>query len=260
MQLSQRTQIPPEWLNAAIQAIWPILDPAIFVAGTDLLEEALHGAAPSAVKAVRVSNVSQGTNAIRLLGIKCLPSDTDITLTPSSVPATAFADIVPLVPLSSPDETDGTFFVVECEFAYRRLPPIPQSHSSQSTAKTNPHFYLHLGLGAGRLRVEIPVYVEILGLRGMIRLRVQLIPEPPFVQHVTFSFPGIIPQIDIAAKPLRSIDIMKFPGSGFVIAAIERVCMRFVAPLAYTVDMSRFFLGSDVVTSQSPFLPESIDS
>lgn len=245
------TQVPPEWLNAYIQALWPILDPAIFVAGTDLLEDSLHAAAPSAVRSVRVSGVSQGTNAIRLLGIKCLPPDTDITLPSGSslVPSAAFANIVPLIPVSSPDETDGTFFVVECEFSYRRLPPTP--HSSHLSHKTNPHFYLHLGLGAGRLRVEIPVYVEILGFRGKIRLRLQLIPEPPFVQHVTFTFPGIIPKIDIAAKPLRSIDIMKFPGSEFVVKAIERVCMRFVAPLSYTVDMSRFFLGSDVVTSQS---------
>lgn len=196
---------------------------------------------------MRVSGVCQGTNAIRLLGIKCLPPDTDITLSSSAVPSSAFANIVPLIPLSSPDETDGTFFVVECDFAYRRLPPTPSSHQAKPT---NPHFYLHLGLGAGRLRVEIPVYVEILGLRGKIRLRLQLIPEPPFVQHVTFTFPGIIPKIDIAAKPLRAIDIMKFPGSDFVLAAISRVLMRFVAPLSYTVDMSRFFLGSDVVTSQ----------
>jgi Ca2+-dependent lipid-binding protein len=43
---------PPEsveWLNAIVKSVWPILDPDLFEAGVDLMEDALKAASPAIV-------------------------------------------------------------------------------------------------------------------------------------------------------------------------------------------------------------------
>lgn len=95
------------------------------------------------------------------------------------------------------------------------------------------------------------VWVELVGLHGKCRLRLQITGEPPFVGHVKFCLLQL-PAIEIVAKPLSSLsmDIMNFPGvSPFILSSINSVINNFVAPKSYTIEMSRFFLGSDVLMS-----------
>lgn len=50
---------------------------------------------------------------------------------------------------------------------------------------------------------EIPVIVEIRGAHGHLRLRVQLISDPPFVRHTFVCFP-YMPELSVVANPLKS--------------------------------------------------------
>ncbi|SCV74595.1 BQ2448_7624 [Microbotryum intermedium] len=226
-----------EWLNSVLSTVWPILDPDLFVAGIDLLEDALKMLSPSVVRTVRIDSVDQGLNALRILGIRRLPDDFAITSSPfaSQVDPTA----PKLEDHKAADKVEqGQYVNIEAEFAYRRL---PKSKSG------NAHFVIHMGLGVKKvLRVELPVLCELSGLYGKIRLRLEMIAEPPFVRHVKFSFP-IFPSIEIVAKPLRAVDVMSLPGfKPFILSSINSVLYHFVAPQSYELDLSRFFLGSDV--------------
>lgn len=178
-----------EWLNEIIKDVWPILDPNLFVAGVDLLEDALKALSPKAVRTVRIPSIEQGTNPIRLLNIKALPDDTNITQTSGKENKVYDFTADPhaserLRSLSwgmTEHDEPGRWKNVEVEFAYRRLPP-------PADRAVNTHFLLYLGIGVKKVaKIEIPVWVELSGLHGKIRLRLQLVSEPPFGLFSTFA-------------------------------------------------------------------------
>lgn len=148
------------------QSLWPILDPDLFAVGVDLLEDSLKTLSPAIVvrcsmaytsrttltptfdsqRTVRVSGVEQGTNALRLLGLRHLPDDIDITsistLADPKEKQNGSRKDEAQVPLCKEAETadPGKFINVEARFAYRRLPP-------PVTKGANAHFLVHMGFG-----------------------------------------------------------------------------------------------------------------
>ncbi|KAM0748362.1 hypothetical protein T439DRAFT_358908 [Meredithblackwellia eburnea MCA 4105] len=227
-----------EWLNHALSAVWPILDQDLFLAGIDLLEDALKALSPSIVRTARISSFEQGVHPLRLLSFKLLPDDFDITEPTGVRRKSQTSDHVSGREEEGGDDP-GTYVNLEVEFAYRRLPP---PHPKES----NMHFLLHLGIGVKGFRFELPVWVGVQGLHGRLRLRLQMVPDPPFVRHVKFSFPEL-PATEIAAHPLKSFNLMTLPGfSPLILSSLNSVLENFRAPRSYTIDSSRFFLGSDV--------------
>ncbi|KAI5475845.1 hypothetical protein MNV49_000809, partial [Pseudohyphozyma bogoriensis] len=243
-----------EWLNEFVALVWPMLNRELFVAGVDLLEDALKVQSPSIVRTVRIASVDQGSNPMRLLSVRRLPPETPITLPPSlshppSSSSTKKSDAKDLDPDAVTDggggevqdgDEPGAYVNIEVEFAYRRPPP-------SKTKVPNIHFLLYLGVGVKKVaKVDLPVLIELSGVKGKIKLRFQMIPEPPFVRHVTFSFPTL-PEIEVSAKPLRSINVMALPViEPLVLGSVNEVLSEFVAPKSYTIDVSRFVLGSEV--------------
>lgn len=97
-----------------------------------------------------------------------------------------------------PDE--GDYFQVELKFAYRRRPP-------PAPKQNNIHVLVHMGIGMKKLGgVEVPVWVEIAGIIGTVRLRVQAISDPPFLTCV----PGLADRGDADARASSSA-ILKSP-------------------------------------------------
>jgi hypothetical protein len=93
---------------------------------------------------------------------------------------------------------------------------------------------IYMAIGLQKLAaVEVPVWIEMLGIEGKMRLRLQLTPAAPFVKHVAFCFVGA-PRIEISAKPLGRrmvIDAMNLPLiSSYVLRSIEAVIRDFIAP------------------------------
>ncbi|KAM0787324.1 hypothetical protein ACM66B_007097 [Microbotryomycetes sp. NB124-2] len=231
-----------EWLNATVGAVWSIIDPDLFTPAVDLIEDAMKALSPAVVRSVRITSIEHGTNSIRLLGLRHLPEDMDIAvpLDEGTKKRPTKQDPQMAIPDPEKDEGLGKFINLECTFAYRRIP-------KPATKSTNAHFIVHLGLGVRKLvKVEVPVLVELSGLHGIIRLRLEMVPEPPFVRHIKFSFPRV-PKVEIVAKPLGTLDVMTLPGvSSYVLASIDTVLNYFTAPKSYTIDATRFVLGSDV--------------
>jgi Ca2+-dependent lipid-binding protein len=104
---------------------------------------------------VRIEGFSLGKNPLRLLAIRALPDE-----------------------LGS-----ANHFNLEVTFSYRRLPPSVASAS----VDRNVHFLVYLGLGLKKMaNFEFPVYVELRGVQGQIRMRVETIPDPPFLKYVSW--------------------------------------------------------------------------
>lgn len=179
-----------------------MVSPDLFVAGVDLLEDALKSLSPAVVHSVKVSSLHQGTNPLRLLGIRYLPSDTDITLPPNTV-RTESTPHPPSLSLHQGEEDPGSYVNLEAEFSYRRLPPSSSlllPASSRQNASSSPGFLLLLGIGLVKkfVKFDIPVSVSLIGLHGTCRLRLQIISDPPFVGRIQFCLTKVSPVVQFA--------------------------------------------------------------
>lgn len=101
-------------------------------------------------------------------------------------------------------------------------------------------FYLYGG-------VKFPVWVELRGVVGTMRVRMQLTPDPPFVALTTVSFLGQ-PNVDVSCVPLskRGLNIMDVPLiSNFVQSAVDAAVSGYVAPKSITLDLKSMLAGDD---------------
>ncbi|GAA6039548.1 hypothetical protein JCM8097_008383 [Rhodosporidiobolus ruineniae] len=115
-------------------------------------------------------------------------------------------------------------------------------------AAENINFVAYLGLGAPKLvTVPIPVLLAVTHLRGAVHLRLQLVPEPPFVKTVGFGLREV-PEVGISAHPLQGpLDIMTLPLlRSYIYRAVRSVIDGFVLPRHYAVDLRKVMLGGDV--------------
>jgi len=63
-----------QWLNLLFGNIWPIVNPDLFTSLADMLEDVMQASLPRLVRMVSVEDIGQGSEAIRILGIKWLPA------------------------------------------------------------------------------------------------------------------------------------------------------------------------------------------
>ncbi|WVN84973.1 uncharacterized protein L203_100110 [Cryptococcus depauperatus CBS 7841] len=109
------------------------------------------------------------------------------------------------------------------------------------------HCLAYFGIGLKGLgRVEVPVYIDILYIKGTINLRLLLSPTTPFIKTGTFSLPSI-PAYDISANPLArgSFNAMNIPlMKPYVNTSIRSVLSAFLCPRSYTLEIDRLLLGS----------------
>lgn len=82
---------------------------------------------------------------------------------------------------------------------------------------------------------------------GVVRLRLQLTPDPPFFSLVTLTFLGQ-PKIDLSCIPLskHALNIMDLPViSNFVQSAVDAGLAEYVAPKSLTLDLKDMLVGDD---------------
>jgi hypothetical protein len=64
-----------EWLNNLIKLFWGLVDPAMFISVADMVEDIMQQSLPGIVDAVRISDIGQGTNPLRILSIRALADE-----------------------------------------------------------------------------------------------------------------------------------------------------------------------------------------
>lgn len=149
-----------------------------------MVEDILQQSLPGFVDAVRITDLGQGENPLRITSIRALPDQqgdpgypkTDwIDQGNSDLKSkdTAGKDI-------SEDQA-GSYYNFEAAFSYAALPG-----SNNRDRSKNIHLLIQFYLGLyDWFHIPIPIWIQVEQIFGVVRLRVQFIPEFPYVRNVS---------------------------------------------------------------------------
>ncbi|KAJ7281538.1 hypothetical protein C8J57DRAFT_1463740 [Mycena rebaudengoi] len=215
------------WLNALLSSLWPIVNPALFTSVADMLEDALQASLPKLVHGVRVADIGQGSEALRVLGLRSLQG-ADVKQTSVTV------------------DDSGDFVNLEVAVAYRARP-----HGKRLKDRSgNPHILMQFWVAGG---VVIPVWVELTGILATARMRIQLMPNPPFLSAMTLTLLGQ-PKVTLNCTPLAKsfLNVMDVPGlSGWLQGAIDAAVAAYVAPHSLNLDLKTMLSGRDQMDTEA---------
>jgi hypothetical protein len=111
-------------------------------------------------------------------------------------------------PLNETESESGQYVNFQVGFEYKR------PESTKHRKGYGLHVLGYFGIGVkGIGRTELPVYIDMLAIKGTLNVRILLSATPPFVRTATISFPRL-PEFDISAKPLTrsTFNAMSLPG------------------------------------------------
>ncbi|KAK6208385.1 hypothetical protein LQW54_006866 [Pestalotiopsis sp. IQ-011] len=278
-ELDDETEMPEsvQWLNRLFASIWPLVNPDLFSSLIDMIEDVMQASLPKVIKMVSVDDMGQGNESLRILGVRWLPTgaasqtvDSDGKLeNPNKKTQSDRTDpqneqeededdkIENSEEKDDDNETkqqeqeqaairegmeaeEGDFINLELAFSYRAR----SSGKSIAAKAKSAHMYLKFYLPGG---VAVPVWVELRGIVGVMRLRLQLTPDPPFISLCTLTFLGQ-PKASLSCVPLskHSLNLMDVPLiSSFVQSAIDAALAEYVAPKSLTLNLKDMLVGDD---------------
>jgi len=273
-----------QWLNSTLSMVWPLINPDLFSSLVDMLEDVMQASLPKVVRMVSVDDIGQGSEAVRILGIKWLPTGaasqsvdeqgrlkgvdkgnkensdrttpgqgeqdqsandnesagTDQGAGQSKEKEKKRQEQEQEAMRAGMEAEEGDFVNLELAFAYRAS----KSGRSIASKAKNAHLYLKFYLPGG---IALPVWVEMKGIMGIARMRLQLTPDPPFFSVCTLTFLGQ-PKADLSCVPLskHSLNLMDVPLiSSFVQSSIDAALAEYVAPKSLTLDLQQLLMGED---------------
>lgn len=237
------------WLNSLLGSVWPLINPDLFASLADTLEDVMQASLPKLVRMVSVEDIGQGSEALRILGVRWLPTgaatkavgDDGKLLNADQSEKGSQGEGPSQSPVSRGMQAEeGDFVNLEVAFAYRTR----SSSKSLRERTKDMHLYLAFYLPGN---IKIPVWVDLEGIVGTMRMRLQLTPDPPFFALCTLTFLGQ-PKVNLSCVPLnrRAFNIMDIPFiSNFVQSAIDAAMAEFVAPKSLTLDLKDMLAGDD---------------
>ncbi|KAL6716458.1 hypothetical protein ACLMJK_006025 [Lecanora helva] len=265
-----------QWLNSLLASVWSLINPDLFTSLADTLEDVMQASLPKLVRMISVEDLGQGNESIRILGVRWLPigaaaqnisedgkvkpgekqqSDRKVIGEGELGDETKLNDDPGHQQDLAKDGDDqgeeqnvaegmeaeeGDFVNVEIAFSYRAS----KTGKSIKTKSKNAHLYLAFYLPGG---IRFPVWVELRGIVGSMRIRLQLCPDPPFFALCTLTLLGQ-PKADLSCVPLtkKGLNIMDLPLiSSFVQSSIDAALAEYVAPKSLTLDLKDMLVGDD---------------
>ena len=231
-------------MNTLLGIIWGLINPDMFAAVADTLEDVMGASVPGVIENVRVAEINQGNNPIRILSLRALP-DTHVKELKDSIHEENKKSKDPQE--AAADEEGGDYYNIEASFAYHAK---PTSDAKDTSAKArNMHMQLVFYLGIkGLFGIPLPIFVELQGLVGTVRLRLQMTPEPPFLKNLTFTLMGL-PQVQAGCIPMveKGVNILNLPLiSKFVNYAIGAAASMYVAPKCMSLNLGAMLQGDDI--------------
>ncbi|OJJ49059.1 hypothetical protein ASPZODRAFT_1387135 [Penicilliopsis zonata CBS 506.65] len=232
-----------EWMNTFLGVVWGLVNPEMLTPVADTIEDIMQASAPGVIENVRIAEIDQGSNPLRILSMRALP-DSHVQQLKDNIHRENHEKKDPQE--AAAIEEGGSYYNMEASFAYHAKP----SGLSASSKARNMHMHLVFYLGIkGVFGVPFPVFVELSELVGTVRLRFQMMPEAPFMKEVTFSLVGI-PHVRAGCIPMikRGVNILNLPLiSNFVNYAIRTACAMFAAPKSMTMDLGMMLKGDDIL-------------
>ncbi|KAF2873155.1 hypothetical protein BDV95DRAFT_374620 [Massariosphaeria phaeospora] len=231
-----------EWMNTLLGIIWGLINPDMFTAVADTLEDVMQASVPGIIENVRVAEINQGSNPLRILSLRALP-DSHMGDMKTAIHEENKKTKDPQE--AAADEEGGDYYNLEVAFAYHAKP----SGKRASDKARNMHMQLVFYLGIkGLFGVPLPIFVELQGLVGTVRLRMNMTPEPPFLKTLTFTLMGA-PQVEAGCIPMveKGVNILNLPLiSNFVNYAIKAAASMYVAPKSMSIDMRAILQGDSI--------------
>jgi Ca2+-dependent lipid-binding protein len=143
-------------MNSLVGIVWSLINPEMFTSISDMIEDVMQASLPGLVENVRVADISQGENPIRILSLRAIP-DSDVPDLKSSANAAREGRD----PEQSKAEEDaGDTYNLEVSFAYNAAP----TESRAVSGKTR------------NMHMQIIFY---LGVRGVFDVPLRKPPPPP---------------------------------------------------------------------------------
>ena len=229
-------------MNTFLSIVWGLINPDMFAAVADTLEDVMQASVPGVINNVRVAEINQGSNPFRILSLRALP-DSRVTELKESIHEENKKNMDPQE--AAANEEGGDYYNLEASFAYHAKP----STSDASSKARNMHMQLVFYLGVkGLVGVPLPIFVELQELVGTVRIRLQLTPDPPYAKALTFTLMGV-PHVQAGCVPMmkRGVNILNLPLiSNFVNYAVGAAASLYVAPKSMTLDLKSMLQGDDV--------------
>jgi hypothetical protein len=266
---SQHDAESVRWLNSLLGSVWPLINPDLFISLADTLEDVMQASLPKLVRMVSVDDIGQGSEPIRILGVRWLPTAAaarsvggDGKLRKASdgghndrtVPGEGEVENgVAQSDEKSKEESgkdqaqavaegmeaeDGDFINLEVAFAYRAR------KNKRASRMKDMHLYLAFYLPGN---LKLPIWVDLKGVVGTMRMRLQLTPDPPFFALCTITFLGQ-PKVQLSCQPLfkKMLNIMDLPLiSQFVQSSVDAAMAEYVAPKSISLDLKDMLAGDD---------------
>ncbi|CAG7937312.1 unnamed protein product [Penicillium olsonii] len=231
-----------EWMNSFLGVVWGLVNPEMLTPMADTIEDIMQVSAPKVVENVRIAEIDQGNNPLRILSMRALP-DEHVQDLKNNIHEENKKNKDPQEAAAA--EEGGSYYNMEASFAYHAK---PSSQTASSKAR-NMHMQLVFYLGIrGLFGVPFPVFVELIELVGTVRMRFQMMPEAPFMKDVTFTLVGI-PHVRAGCMPMlrKGVNVLNLPLiSNFVNSAIGTACGMFAAPKSMTMDLGMMLTGDDI--------------
>lgn len=202
----------------------------------------MQASLPGVIENIKVNDISQGSNPLRVLSLRALP-DSQVQDLKDEI-RKQDAKVKDPQELAA-DEEGGEFYNLEATVAYHSL---PSSNDVSSKAKNmGMQLVFYLGI-RGLFGVPFPIWVELNRLVATARIRVSLAPDPPFIKTLSFTLMGL-PKVEASCIPLieKGANVLNLPViSNFVNWAIATAANMYVAPKSLTLDVGKMLQGDTI--------------
>ncbi|GAM89480.1 hypothetical protein ANO11243_075190 [Dothideomycetidae sp. 11243] len=236
-----------EWMNTLLGIVWGLVNPDMFQSVADTLEDVMQASVPGIIENVRVAEINQGSNPIRILSLRALP-DSHMKEMKQAIHEENKKNKDPQE--AAADEEGGDYYNLEVSFAYHAEPTGVRADDKARNMHMRLVFYLGV---KGLFGIPLPIFVELQELVGTVRLRMHMTPEPPFLKTLTFTLMGV-PHVHAGCIPMleKGVNILNLPLiSNFVNYAIGAAASMYVAPKSMSLDMRALLQGDDITKDVS---------
>jgi len=191
----------------------------------------MQASLPKLVHGVRVANLGQGNESMRILGIRWLEAG-DTGEDKHGMQA-----------------EEGDFANFEVAIAYRAHPTTATGGGLRKRSRNARLLIEFRTVG----EIEIPVWVEVIGFLATARVRVQLTPNPPFLGLTTLALLGQ-PKVNVSCVSLAKnfLNIMDLPVANMYLQkSIDEAVGMYVAPRSLTLDLKTLLTGREKMDTES---------
>jgi Ca2+-dependent lipid-binding protein len=220
---------------------------ALFIGIADMVEDIMQQSLPGFIDAVRITDLGQGTNPLRITHIRALPDQPGDDGYPKSSWINQGDESVGTKDIAGKrleEDEAGDYYNFEVAFSYSAMP----GKGGKARAK-NIHLLIEFFIGMfDWLHIPIPIWIQVEQIFGVVRLRAQFIPEAPFIRNVTFALCGV-PSVEVSAIPMSSKlpNVLDLPFiSSFVKMGIAAGTAELAVPKSMTINMQEMLSGAAV--------------